>query len=143
METIKKFINSLLSFFEYNLIILMLGIVLFVMLFIKEHKETNINMYNINKSYYTIITNFVKEKNINVTTNELNEYKINFEKKYPKTKLEKENIELISLNKLYMDKLEKDIQDSNLKKEFKEKVFDKILVDKEKNGYKNYLLGME
>lgn len=143
METIKKFINSLLSFFEYNLIILMLGVVLFVMLFIKEHKETNINMYNINKSYYTIITNFVKEKNINVTTNELNEYKINFEKKYPKTKLEKENIELISLNKLYMDKLEKDIQDSNLKKEFKEKVFDKILVDKEKNGYKNYLLGME
>lgn len=142
METIKKFINSLLSFFEYNLIILMLGVVLFVMLFIKEHKETNINMYNINKSYYTIITNFVKEKNINVTTNELNEYKINFEKKYPKTKLEKENIELISLNKLYMDKLEKDIQDSNLKKEFKEKVFDKILVHKE-NGYKNYLLGME
>lgn len=142
METIKKFINSLLSFFEYNLIILMLGVVLFVMLFIKEHKETNINMYNINKSYYTIITNFVKEKNINVTTNELNEYKINFEKKYPKTKLEKENIELISLNKLYMDKLEKDIQDSNLKKEFKEKVFDKILLHKE-NGYKNYLLGME
>ena len=142
METIKKFINSLLSFFEYNLIILMLGVVLFVMLFIKEHKETNINMYNINKSYYTIIKNFVKEKNINVTTNELNEYKINFEKKYPKTKLEKENIELISLNKLYMDKLEKDIQDSNLKKEFKEKVFDKILLHKE-NGYKNYLLGME
>lgn len=142
METIKKFINSLLSFFEYNLIILMLCVVLFVMLFIKEHKETNINMYNINKSYYTIITNFVKEKNINVTTNELNEYKINFEKKYPKTKLEKENIELISLNKLYMDKLEKDIQDSNLKKEFKEKVFDKILLHKE-NGYKNYLLGME
>ncbi len=92
METIKKFINSLLSFFEYNLIILMLCVVLFVMLFIKEHKETNINMYNINKSYYTIITNFVKEKNINVTTNELNEYKINFENKYPKTKLEKENI---------------------------------------------------
>lgn len=142
METIKKFINSLLSFFEYNLIILMLCVVLFVMLFIKEHKETNINMYNINKSYYTIITNFVKEKNINVTTNELNEYKINFENKYPKTKLEKENIELISLNKLYMDKLEKDIQDSNLKKEFKEKVFDKILLHKE-NGYKNYLLGME
>ncbi len=41
-----------------------------------------------------------------------------------------------------MDKLEKDIQDSNLKKEFKEKVFDKILLHKE-NGYKNYLLGME
>lgn len=145
MNKIKEIFNGTLSFFEFNLIVLMLVFLIYGMFNSISIEEKNKNISKINKNFETIIVEFSNEKSINldVSNEDLEKNKLEFQNKYNKySNIYKDNIELIVKNKtniqklkdLYKDKTEEE------KNELKEKVTSKILYSKDNDSYKNYIL---
>lgn len=142
-----KFIEKTLSFFEFNLILILFSSVLFVLFSIQSKIDYNELIKTQNVNFEKQINEFIKEKELNITIEDqlLKERKDVFMKKHKKTKeLSESNIDLIvnnsikiyKLNEIYKEKTKEE------KLEFNNKIKNKILHTKEES-FKLFILNLD
>ena len=142
-----KFIEKTLSFFEFNLILILFSSVLFVLFSIQSKIDYNELIKTQNVNFEKQINEFIKEKELNITIEDqlLKEKKDLFMKKHKKTKeLSESNIDLIvnnsikiyKLNEIYKEKTKEE------KLEFNNKIKNKILHTKEES-FKLFILNLD
>lgn len=141
-----KFIEKTLSFFEFNLILVLFVSILFSTYFIqnKIDYDNNINKQNI--VFEKEIDLFIKDKNIelNIDDNLIKENKNLLLKRNKSKELSENTINLIVKNKIKIKELNQIYKDKSKeeKKELDTRVLHKILHTKEES-YKLFILGLD
>lgn len=141
-----KFIEKTLSFFEFNLILVLFVSILFSTYFIqnKIDYDNNINKQNI--VFEKEIDLFIKDKNIelNIDDNLIKENKNLLLKRNKAKELSENTINLIVKNKIKIKELNQIYKDKSKeeKKELDTKIVHKILHTKEES-YKLFILGLD
>lgn len=141
-----KFIEKTLSFFEFNLILVLFVSILFSTYFIqnKIDYDNNINKQNI--VFEKEIDLFIKDKNIelNIDDNLIKENKNILLKRNKAKELSENTINLIVKNKIKIKELNQIYKDKSKeeKKELDTKILHKILHTKEES-YKLFILGLD